>query len=206
MCTFFVRCAASALPLAGSSWQPATTGIGAVPAPRHDTIVVAMPVIRLTTADSAIGSVPLDSASLELIERRVMGRLASVLRAEVRLAAGQQSDGIVPMKNGVPAIRHGLLGTIIFNQDGSLGQSSRDRIAAIADMLNAIDRPLEIRASAELGAQRLDVAIARARRVYAELIGTNKALAERAISITVSATPTLQPVEPHVEVFYQLPQ
>lgn len=206
MCTFFVRCAASALLLAGCSRQPATTGIGAVPAPRQDTIVVAMPVIRLTTADSAIGSVPLDSASLELIERRVMGRLASVLRAEVRLAAGQQSDGIVPMKNGVPAIRHGLLGTIIFNQDGSLGQSSRDRIAAIADMLNAIDGPLEIRASAELGAQRLDVAIARARRVYAELIGTNKALAERAISITVSATPTLQPVEPHVEVFYQLSQ
>lgn len=206
MCTFFVRCAASALLLAGCSRQPATTGTGAVPAPRQDTIVVAMPVIRLTTTDSAIGSVPLDSASLELIERRVMGRLASVLRAEVRLAAGQQSDGIAPLKNGAPSIRHGLLGTIVFNQDGSLGQSSRDRIAAIADMLNAIDGPLEIRASADLGAQRLDVAIARARRVYAELIGINKALAERAISITVSAAPTLQPVEPHVEVFYQLPQ
>lgn len=206
MCTFFVRCAAGALLLAGCSRQPAATGIGAVPAPRQDTVVVTMPVIRLTTADSAIGSAPLDSASLELIERRVMGRLASVLRAEVRLAAGQQSDGIVPTRNGVPAIRHGLLGTIIFNQDGSLGQSSRDRIAAIAGMLNAIDGPLEIRASAELGAQRLDVAIARARRVYAELIGTNKGLAERAISITVSATPTLEPVEPHVEVFYQLPR
>lgn len=135
-----------------------------------------------------------------------MSRLGSVLRAEVRLAAGQPSDGIVPVQKGAPAIRHGLLGTIAFDHDGSLSPSSLDRIAAIAAMLNSIDAPLEIRASADLGSNRLDVAIARARRVYAELIGTNKALAERAINITVSALPVLHPVEPQVEVFYQLPR
>jgi hypothetical protein len=176
--------------------------MAAVPAPRQDTIVVSVPVIRLTT-ESANGSTPLDSASLELIERRVMSRLASMLRAEVRLAAGQQTAGIVPVKNGAPAIRHGLLGTITFNPDGSLAQSSRDRIAAIAELLNNIDAPLEIRARADLGTNQLDVALARARRVYAELMGTNASLNGRAIRISVSATPSLYPIEPQVEILYQ---
>ena len=134
-----------------------------------------------------------------------MSRLASVLRAEVRIAAGRPTDGIAPSSNRAPDIRHGLLGAITFNDDGSLSQASRDRIAAIAGLLDDIDAPLEIRAHAQLGTNQLDVAIARARRVYAELIATNRALADRAINITVSGA-ALQPAEARVEVFYQLPR
>ncbi len=191
--------------ITGCSRQPATTGVAALPAPRADTIVVSVPVIRLTTTDSANGSLALDSAALQLIERRVMSRLASVLRAEVRIAAGRPTDGIAPSSNRAPDIRHGLLGAITFNDDGSLSQASRDRIAAIAGLLDDIDAPLEIRAHAQLGTNQLDVAIARARRVYAELIATNRALADRAINITVSGA-ALQPAEARVEVFYQLPR
>ena len=191
--------------ITGCSRQPASTGVAALPAPRADTIVVSVPVIRLTTTDSANGSLALDSAALQLIERRVMSRLASVLRAEVRIAAGRPTDGIAPSSNRAPDIRHGLLGAITFNDDGSLSQASRDRIAAIAGLLDDIDAPLEIRAHAQLGTNQLDVAIARARRVYAELIATNRALADRAINITVSGA-ALQPAEARVEVFYQLPR
>lgn len=205
MHTFFLRCVASVLLLTGCSRQPATSGINPAPTPRQDTIVVSVPVIRLTTTQSADGSTQLDSASLDLIERRVMSRLASMLRAEVRMAAGQPSDGIPPVKNGAPAIRHGLLGTITFNQDGSLSPSSRDRIVAIAELLHNIDAPLEIRASADLTGNQIDIAIGRARRVYAELLGANKSLAERSVNISVQAASTLHPVNPSVEIFYQLP-
>ena len=79
MCTFFLRSAALAVLLAGCSRHPGTNG---QPAPRADTVHISVPVIRLTTADSANGSAALDSATLQLLERRIMSRVASLLRNE----------------------------------------------------------------------------------------------------------------------------
>ena len=203
MCTFFVRSAAFAVLLAGCSGHAQTSGSRGHTAPRADTIRVSVPVIRLTTTDSANGSAPLDSATLQLLERRVMSRVASLLRAETRVASQPESDGVLPVKNAAPQIRHGLLGTITFNEDGSIEPASRERIAAIAQMLKQIDAPLEIRSTSELGMRNVDVAIARARRVYIELTGLDKALADRDVSITIASIDTLHPINPAVEIFWR---
>ncbi|HEY0306164.1 MAG TPA: hypothetical protein VGC44_14420 [Longimicrobiales bacterium] len=145
----------------------------------------------------------MDSASLALLERRVMSRVASMLRAGTRHAAGTESAGLTPAKNAAPEIRHGLLGTITFSEDGALDQSSRERIAAIAEMLEQISAPIEIRSTAGLGAKAMDIAIARTRRVYVELTSANKALAERDVVITITSVTSLHPINPAVEVFWR---
>lgn len=132
-----------------------------------------------------------------------MRRVASMLRAQVGAATGEPSAGLVTVKHTAPAIRHGLLGTITFNDDGSLTDASRDRIGAIARMLESIDGPLEIRARADVGAKQVDIAIARARRVYVELLGSNQELAERSVTINVSAATSLTPMDPQVEIFWR---
>lgn len=145
----------------------------------------------------------LDSATLALLERRVMSRVASMLRAGATHASGSESAGIAPVKNTAPEIRHGLLGTITFSEDGSMDASSRDRIAAIAKMLEQIEAPLEIRARSELGPHHIDIAIARARRVYVELITLDKSLAERDVMLTVRGVNSLHPINPVVEIFWR---
>jgi hypothetical protein len=157
------------------------------PAPRPDTVVVTVPVIRFTTADTTDSSAPLDSASLELIERRVMSRLASLMRAEKEFAAGTKSVGITPVKNAAPEIEHGLVGTVSFGEDGDLAAASRERIVAIAELLRGLDGSLEIRSVTMTEMPNIDVAIARARRVYMELISRNSTLAARDVAITVTA-------------------
>ena len=132
-----------------------------------------------------------------------MSRVASLLRAETRIAAGSETAGITPVRTSAPDIRHGLLGTITFGEDGSLEPSSRERIAAIAAMLKQIEAPLEIRSTSELGARHVDVAIARARRVYVELTSIDGSLADRDISITISSVNTLHPINPVVEIFWR---
>src|SRR5687768_16299598 len=164
MCTFFARCAVFAVLVAGCSRNPASHPVDTRAAARVDTLVVNVPVIRVTT-DSVDGSAPLDSASLALLERRVMSRVASLLRAEATKAAGRPTAGIPPVKNAAPEIRHGLIGTINFAEDGSIAETSRERIGAIAQLLDEIAAPIELRATAALGVANIDVAIARARRV-----------------------------------------
>jgi hypothetical protein len=203
MCTFFLRSAAFVVLLAGCRGHSGGSGTSAQPAPRTDTLRVNVPVIRLTTTDSVNGSAVLDSATLALLERRIMSRVASLLRAETQRATGSESAGIPPVKNSAPEIRHGLLGTITFNEDGSVDQPSRDRISAIAEMLNEIDAPLEIRAKSELGTRNIDIALARARRVYVDLIATNKILAERDVAISITSVNSLHPIDPTVEIFWR---
>jgi hypothetical protein len=202
MCTFFLRSAALVVLLAGCG-RSVSSGTNGQPAPRTDTVRITVPVIRLSTTDSANGSAALDSASLELIERRVMSRVASMLRADSQHSAGRESAGITPVKNVAPEIRHGLLGTITFSEDGSLDQSSRDRIAAIAAMLNEIDGSLEIRARSELGTKNMDIAIARARRVYVELATANRKLADRDVVIAITSVSSLHPINPSVEILWK---
>jgi hypothetical protein len=202
MCTFFARCAVFAVILAGCSRNPEPRPVQVSSAASADTVHIKLPVIRVTV-DSASGSAPLDSASLALLERRVMSRVASLLRAEASKAAGGSTAGIPPVKNAAPEIRHGLLGTIEFSEDGSIAETSRERIAAIAKLLEEIEAPIELRASAELGVTNIDVAIARARRVYLELIARNRALANRAVVIGIQGINTLTPIHPRVEIFWQ---
>ncbi len=203
MCTFFARCAVIALLLAGCSRNSVTRSNDTRPAVPADTIVINVPAIRLTV-DSASGSAPLDSASLALLERRVMSRLSSLLRAEARMAAGATTAGIPPVKNAAPEIRHGLLGTISFGDDGSLDETSRERIAAIAKMLDEIDAPLELRSTSEPGTSNIDVAIARARRVFIELIEQNRSLGDRDVVFSIRGQTSLRPINPQVEILYQL--
>ena len=205
MCTFFVRNAALAVLLAGCGSRAETANTPGQPAPRTDTLRISVPVIRLTTTDSANGSAQLDSATLALLERRIMSRVASLLRAESHIATGNGSAGITPVKNSAPEIRHGLLGTITFDEDGAIDQSSRARISAIAEMLDRIDAPLEIRSQSQLGTRNMDVAIARARRVYVDLITANKSLSERDVAISISGVNSLFPINPTVEIFWRQP-
>lgn len=200
MGTFFVRCAIVAVALAGCSGRSATPGPR--PAAHVDTIDIPIPVFRVTPNDSA-GAAQLDSATLALIERRVLSRVSSILRAHTEMVAGKQTAGIPPVKGAAPLIRHGLLGTITFNEDGTIAEASRDRIAAIASMLDQIEGPLELRSRAELGSANIDVAIARTRRVYVELIAHNESLAERDVALTITGVHTLHPINPEVEIFYR---
>jgi hypothetical protein len=202
MCTFFARCAALVVLIAGCSRNPSSPGTKGQPVPRADTIVVAVPVIRLTTTDTANGSARLDSASLELLERRVMSRVASMLRAESRAASGIKSAGIPSVKNNAPEIRHGLLGTITFAEDGTVDASSRERMAAIAKMLDQINGPLEFRATSVAGTRNIDIAIARARRVYVDLVSLNNSLTDRDVRFSISSINSLQPINPQVEIFW----
>jgi hypothetical protein len=139
-----------------------------------------------------------------LLERRIMSRVASILRAQTQIAIGRKSDGIAPVTYAAPNIRPGLLGTISFNEDGAIDETSRSRLEAIAKMLDEIDAPIELRASTDLGnANTIDIALGRARRVYLDLIGHNRRLAERDVAITVTGIHSPLPVNPKVEVYWR---
>jgi hypothetical protein len=205
MCTFFLRAGVIAVLVSGC--HRGSESSRGQPAPRPDTVVVTVPVIRFTTADTTDSSAQLDSASLELIERRVMSRLVSLLRAEKDFAAGNKSVGITPVKNAAPEIEHGLLGAISFGEYGDLAATSRERIAAIAELLRGLDGSLEIRAVTMTEMPNIDVAIARARRVYMELISRNSSLATRDVAITVKALSTASPTTNQVvQVFWRVEQ
>jgi hypothetical protein len=205
MCTFFARCAALAVLLAGCSRHGGAPAPSvSAPAPRVDTLRLTLPVIRLTPADSASGSATIDSATIHLLERRIMSRLSSMLRAEAQIAAGERSAGIPPVKYAAPDIRHGLLGTIYFSQDGAVAETSRERIQAVAKLLDEVDGPFEVRGAADLATPgNIDIALARARRVYLDLIAFNRSLAERDVAIVVTGVATLQPFSPVVEIYWR---
>lgn len=203
MCTFFARCAVLAVLLAGCSRGGAGPRNGGPSPSSRDTLTLRVPVIRLTPADSAYGSVAVDSATLAMLERRIMSRVSSLLRTQAEIVAGRKTDGIPPTKNNAPDIRHGLLGTITFNDDGTLDETSRDRLEAVARLLNEFDGPIEVRAATDLGnANTIDIAIARARRVYLDLIALNRELGERDVAITATGIHTV-PMRPQVEIFWQ---
>jgi hypothetical protein len=201
MGTFFVRAVLATLLLAGCS-RGKTTPTSGLPAPRADTVQIALPVFRVTPSDSA-GAVAVDSATWALIERRVMSRVSSIVRAYAERAAGRPTDGIPPVKDAAPKIRHGLLATITFNDDGSMSDSGQQRIRAVAKLLEEIEQPLEIRAHALSGTTNLDIAIARARRVYLDLIATNRQLEQRDVAFTITGVNSLHPIEPSVEILWR---
>ena len=203
MCTFFLRIGVLAVLLAGCHRSRSETP--AQPAPRADTLVVTVPVIRFTPAGSADGAATLDSLSLELLERRVMSRLTSAVRAQSEYDSGESSagSGLTPAKNAAPKIRHGLLGVISFTDDGAMDVTSRDRIKAVHSLLKKLDGPLEIRALSNPGVANVEAAIARARLVYLELVGMDEQLGERDVAIIVNARNTTAPVEATVEIFWR---
>lgn len=204
MRTFFARCVVLAVLLTGcgrSASRPAPTN-GA--APRNDTLYIAVPVVRLTPADPASGSAPIDSATLAMLERRIMSRIVSVLRAENDFASGKKSAGIPPVKDAAPGIRHGLLGTIAFADDGSIDETSRARLQAVATMLEEIESPIELRVSVDLNnSANVDVAMARIRRVYVDLIAENRALAGRDVALTITGVSSALPIKPAVEIYWR---
>jgi hypothetical protein len=112
--------------------------------------------------------------------------------------------GITPVKNAAPEIEHGLLGAVSFGEDGDLAAASRERIAAIAELLRGLDGSLEIRALTMTEMPNIDVAIARARRVYMELISRNSTLATRDVALTVTARSAATPGSHQiVQVFWR---
>ena len=203
MCTFFLRIGVIAVLIAGCHRNRIESS--AQPAPRTDTVVVTVPVVRFTPSDSANRSSSLDSLSLKLIERRVMSRLTSAMRAQSEYNSGKISagTGLTPAKNAAPKIRQGLLGVISFTDDGAIDVTSRERITAVNELLKELDGPLEIQALSNGGMANVDVAIARARLVYFELLALNDRLAERDVAITVSARNTTVPVKTTVEIFWR---
>jgi hypothetical protein len=206
MHTFFARCAALALLLTGCSRNAAMPGADHAAVPRRDTLFVSVPVVRLTPADSTAGSLPIDSATLALLERRIMSRIASVLRAENQFVSGKKSAGIPPVKDAAPDIRHGLLGTITFADDGSIDDASRSRLQAVAKLLKEIDSPIELRVSSDLNSStNMDVAMARVRRVYMDLIAENRSLGERDVAITVTGVSSTLPIKSAVEIYWREP-
>jgi hypothetical protein len=70
-------------------------------------------------------------------------------------------------------------------------------------MLEEIAAPIEVRASANLGVNNIDVALARTRRVYMELIAQNRGLADRDVVLSINGISTLHPIDPHVEIFWK---
>ena len=204
MCTFFLRIGLVAVLIAGCHRRPAETMV-AQPTPRTDTVVVTVPVLRFTPADSAHGSIALDSVSLALLERRVMSRLVSVMRAQADYNHGEKSagSGLTPAKYNAPKIRHGLLGVITFSEDGAIDVSSRERITAVHGMLRELHGPVEIRALSGEGIANVDVAMARARRVYLELIALDARFAERDVVITINTTNAWPPPPTTVEIFWR---
>ena len=203
MCTFFLRTGVIAVLLSGCARSTLRDESTPQPVSRADTVVLTVPVLRFTPGHGADVSTPLDSISLELLERRVMARLASLMRAQVQRAAGEQSAGIPPVNGAAPTIQHGLLGTVRFNEDGSIDQASRDRISAIAEMMSRLDGGLDIRTSSAAGIGNIDVAIARARRVYLELLANKPAIAERDVAISVDASDMILPRDVAVEIFWR---
>ncbi len=203
MGTFFLRAAILAVLLTGCSRSRQASQNG-LPAPHVDTVHIAVPVFRVTPVDTS-GATQIDSASLALLEQRVMNRVASILRAQVAVAEGRNTAGIPPARGGAPEIQPGLLATIAFEADGSLSDSAQMRIAAAAKLLEEMDAPLELRAGSALGTQQIDVAIARARRVYLDLIAINPSLEERDVVFTITGTHSLYPIDPRVQIFWRAP-
>ena len=204
MCTFFLRIGVITVLLAGCHRTRPETPIKQA-APRADTLVVTVPVIRFVPSDEASGAGTLDSVSLRLLERRVMSRLVSMVRAQSEFNSGERSagNGLTPTKNAAPAIRHGLLGVITFNEDGSIDATSRERMIAVQELLQELEGALEIRAVSNAGIANIDVAIARARRVYLELVAMDEQLADRDVVITASARNAATPVKTAVEIFWR---
>ena len=204
MCTFFLRIGVITVLLAGCHRaRPQTPPAQA--APRADTLVITVPVIRFVPSDNASGAEALDSVSLRLLERRVMSRLVSMMRAQTEFVSGEKSagNGLTPTKNAAPAIRHGLLGVITFNDDGSIDVTSRERMIAVHELLQELEGALEIRAVSNAGIANIDVAIARARRVYLELVAMDEDIAQRDVVITASARNSATPVKTAVEIFWR---
>src|SRR5687768_6134273 len=111
--TFFLRAGLLSV-LLSACHRHAEIAQRAQPPARADTVFVTVPVLRFTPADTANSSAQLDSAALQLIERRVMSRMASLQRAEAQHTAGAKTAGVTPAKNAAAQIRQGLLGSISF--------------------------------------------------------------------------------------------
>jgi hypothetical protein len=166
---------------------------------------VTVPVIRFTPADSTADSVTLDSVSLALLERRVMSRVVSAMRAQAQRERGARTagTGLTPARNAAPTIQPGLLGVITFHEDGAIDDSSRTRVQAVHNLLSELPGPVEIRAYSNTDLANVDVAMARARRVYLELLDLDDRFAERDVAITVSALNAATPPRVSVQIFWR---
>lgn len=167
---------------------------------------MAVPVITISPANDAPGSIVVDSTALHEVEKRLTARMAGIARAQ----AGALFDSVSAAprsRNPAPLIRAGLLGEIPFEAD-SLRPTSEGttRVQAVAGMLRELAGRIEVSATvAGTGAARFDVANARARRVYLALLEAQPGLAEREVQLTVRTYAVLPgaPVPlPVVGVYY----
>ena len=135
-----------------------------------------------------------------------MSRMASLARAEAARANGSPTDGITPVKNPVPEITPGLLGVIAFSDDAEFDADDLSRIRAAAVLMQQLDGNIEIRAYAPFSEAAMDLGIARAQRVYRELVGNDENLAARSVRLTVDRSAAADaPRAATVEILWRTP-
>ncbi|HEX6558545.1 MAG TPA: hypothetical protein VF021_03765 [Longimicrobiales bacterium] len=164
-----------------------------------------VPVLAIRSVAGSSGALLVDSVALREVERRLLGRIARVARAEAA-ALHDTTPPLMPPRTPVPEIQPGLLGEISFaNASADLDDAARRRIAAVAHLAVQFDGRLEVVANVEgTGGALLDAALLRARRVYLGLIEGDPALAQREVVLTVrthTAIPGAPRQPPVVRVF-----
>lgn len=149
-----------------------------------------------------------DSVALRQIERQLTARIGSIARAQAASLL-ETSQPVVPLKNVAPKIRRGLLGTIEFAEK-SVDPVAADRAPAVARLAAELEGSIEVVAVASgTGAAVFDLALARARRVYLDLVAAVPGLGQREVVFTIRTIETLPgapiPVQA-VEILINEPQ
>lgn len=211
MSTFFGRLTVVALFASGcaSGPQPVLRAVPAaadsVPAPEvrswqtvrvegsYGDFEMRVPALRVVPASGSSSLLIVDSVAIEQVEKRLMARMAGIARAQAA-ALNDTTTAISPQaRHLAPAIKPGLLGAVDF-ADGEVEPTlrSRERITAAARLAEKIPGELRLVARTDGTSPAVfDVAIARARRVYHDLVQAAPTLGEREMQLTVRTTAVL---------------
>lgn len=176
----------------------------------YGTFDVPVPVISLATAESAQGSILIDSIALVELEKRLTQRIGQIARAQAAALMVDTAHNRFIQRNPAPSIKPGLVATIDFDANSADPTvDSRLRISAASDLLYELPGSIHIVTAAHgTGGLQFDVANTRARRVYLDLLGAEPRLADREVVFTVRTRAVLPgaPVpDPVVEVYYLRP-
>lgn len=172
----------------------------------YGTFDVPVPVLTLSTAEDAEGSIVVDSVALLDLEKRLTARVGRIARAQAAALIDTSASRIIK-RNPAPVIKPGLIATIPFDvREVEPTANGATRIVAASALLYDLPGAIRIIALAHgTDGVQFDVALTRARRVYMDLLAADPRLANRAAEVMVRAVPTLPgaPVpDPAVEVYY----
>ena len=176
----------------------------------YGTFEVAVPVISISTAQNAQGSILVDSVALLELEKRLTSRIAHIARAQAAALMVDTTATRFITRNPAPAIKPGLLASIPFElKDMVPSEEGRLRIGAAAAMLQELPGVIHIESVAHgTGGDHFDVASLRAHRVYLALLAAEPRLRDREFVYTVRTIEVLAgaPVpDPVVELYFSRP-